>query len=219
MKYVEFKNNLEDGQACAVYLFEGEDAFFRERGLSLLKSRFVSEPELNLVTLDSDAEVSEIISSLEGYPFLSEKREDNMVAGNSMGGYGALKAALTCPEIFGICGSLSGSVDITRKGLHYNLAEWQSIFGYTIQSAEELKGTKHDLFALAENLVNQKKPVPKIYMWCGEGDGLLKGNQAFSEHLKALDIPHTFCVTEGNHCWYDWDRQVQDVLAFWQANE
>lgn len=74
MKYVEFKNKLEDGQAFSVYLFEGEDAFFRERGLSLLKSRFVSEPELNLVTLDSDAEVGEIISSLEGYPFLSEKR-------------------------------------------------------------------------------------------------------------------------------------------------
>ena len=29
---------------------------------------------------------------------MSEKREDNIVAGLSMGGYGSLKVALTCPE-------------------------------------------------------------------------------------------------------------------------
>ncbi len=74
LKYLEFKNGIDAGQEYAVYLFEGEDAFFRERGLSLLKSKFVSNPELNLVNLGADSEVGEIISSLEGYPFMSLKR-------------------------------------------------------------------------------------------------------------------------------------------------
>lgn len=74
MKYHEFKNGLEDGKAFSVYLFEGEDAFFRERGLSLLKSKFVSEPDLNYVTLGSDCTIEELLSSLDGYPFMSEKR-------------------------------------------------------------------------------------------------------------------------------------------------
>ena len=39
---------------------------------------------------------------------MSDKREDNFIAGLSMGGYGALKAALTCPETFGHCAALSG---------------------------------------------------------------------------------------------------------------
>ena len=42
MKYAEFKNGLESGDVFSVYLFEGEDAFFRERGLSLLKNKFVT---------------------------------------------------------------------------------------------------------------------------------------------------------------------------------
>lgn len=74
MKYLEFKNGLQDGKSYSVYLFEGEDAYFRERGMNLLKNKFVSEPDLNLVYLDSDCGVGELIASLEGYPFMSQKR-------------------------------------------------------------------------------------------------------------------------------------------------
>ena len=74
MKYTEFKNDLENGKAFSIYLFEGEDAYFRERGLTLLKSKFVSEPSLNFVNFDSDVSNSELLTSLEGYPFMSEKR-------------------------------------------------------------------------------------------------------------------------------------------------
>jgi len=39
---------------------------------------------------------------------LSEAREDNFVAGLSMGGYGAFKWALRCPQQFAAAASLSG---------------------------------------------------------------------------------------------------------------
>lgn len=74
MKYVEFKNGLNNGQEFAIYLFEGEDAFFRESGVSLLKEKFITEPELNLVNMDSDCSAEQLVSSLEGYPFMSKKR-------------------------------------------------------------------------------------------------------------------------------------------------
>lgn len=74
MKFVEFKNSLENDKPFSVYLFEGEDAFFRERGFSLLKTRFVQEPELNLVSFGEDVDVVELLTSLNGYPFMSEKR-------------------------------------------------------------------------------------------------------------------------------------------------
>ncbi len=74
MKYIEFKNGLANGQEFSVYLFEGEDAFFRESGVSLLKEKFVSQPELNLVNLDADCSVTELLTSLDGYPFMSKKR-------------------------------------------------------------------------------------------------------------------------------------------------
>lgn len=74
MKYGEFKNGLENGQTYSVYLFEGEDAFFRERGLNLLKNKFVQNPELNFTVLTNDCEAEELLTSLSAYPFMSEKR-------------------------------------------------------------------------------------------------------------------------------------------------
>src|ERR671918_410594 len=44
---------------------------------------------------------------------LSSKREDNFVAGLSMGGYGAFKLALTHPERYATAASLSGALDIS----------------------------------------------------------------------------------------------------------
>src|ERR1044071_4956102 len=43
---------------------------------------------------------------------LSSKREDNFVAGLSMGGYGAFKLALTYPDRYAAAASLSGALDI-----------------------------------------------------------------------------------------------------------
>lgn len=74
MKYTEFKKHLENDKEFSIYLFEGEDAYFRESGVFLLKNKFISNPELNFVNLDSDCSVNEIVSSLTGYPFMSKKR-------------------------------------------------------------------------------------------------------------------------------------------------
>ena len=74
MKFNEFKNGLEDGKEFFVYLFEGEDAFFRERALTLLKNKFVQEPDLNYLVLGEEVELDRLLSSLNGFPFMSEKR-------------------------------------------------------------------------------------------------------------------------------------------------
>jgi putative tributyrin esterase len=80
---------------------------------------------------------------------LSEKREDNIIAGLSMGGYGAVKTALTYPEKYGACIALSGAFDITRTNRSYDLALWRGNFGFELESALDLKGSEHDVFALA----------------------------------------------------------------------
>ncbi|MGB4406586.1 MAG: alpha/beta hydrolase family protein [Sphaerochaeta sp.] len=43
---------------------------------------------------------------------ISSKREDTFVAGLSMGGYGAIKLALSRPEQYGYAASLSGALDM-----------------------------------------------------------------------------------------------------------
>lgn len=149
---------------------------------------------------------------------MSANREDNIVAGLSMGGYGAMKVALTCPEQYGKCITLSGSMDITRKGRTYPLNEWKAIFDFEMESADELEGGKHDLFALASSVKNEGKLCPDIYMWCGTEDHLIGVNRLFDQHLTELGIPHTFKVSEGDHTWKWWDLHIQDALK-WALND
>ena len=145
---------------------------------------------------------------------LSRAREDNIVAGNSMGGYGAMKAAFTLPEQYGTCISLSGSLDITRKGRSCNLNEWKSIFGFDLQNPLELEGSEHDLFALVAKAKHEGARLPKLYMWCGTEDNLIEINRSFDRHLTELGIDHTFESSEGDHSWKWWDHHIQEALEW-----
>ena len=145
---------------------------------------------------------------------MSDKREDNIIVGLSMGGYGALKAALLCPEQYGFCASLSGSLDITRKGRPYDPDLWRANFGFALESALALADSEHDIFsALRRNHAN-KAPFPKLYMWCGTEDSLLGVNREFHELLNTLGVAHLYEESEGNHTWHYWDLHVQDALKY-----
>ena len=150
----------------------------------------------------------------ETFRGMSDRCEDNIIAGLSMGGYGSLKFALSRPEQYGACISLSGSMDITRKGRTCPLDEWKSIFDFTIEDPLTLEGTEHDLFALAEKCKKENKPIPRIYMWCRLQDYLLNVNYQFDSHLTSLDIPHEFKMSEGDHSWKWWDLHIQNALAW-----
>ena len=145
---------------------------------------------------------------------ISKSREDNIVAGLSMGGYGAMKIALSCPENYGACISLSGSFDITRKGRSYNINEWRSIFGFDMESPLELEGSEHDLYALAAKNKAEGKTFPKMYMWCGTEDGLIHVNRSFEQHLTALGVAHQFETSEGDHSWKWWNLHIKSALEW-----
>ncbi len=145
---------------------------------------------------------------------MSDKREDQIVAGLSMGGYGAVKLALACPEKYGACISLSGALDVTRRGRECNLEEWKSIFKTEMTSSLELEGSEHDLFALAAKHKSQNQEFPRLYMWCGTEDSWIGVNKSFDAHLWELSRPHLFEFSEGNHSWKWWDLHIQDALNY-----
>lgn len=78
MKYVDFRKFTDENGAMPVYLFEGEEAYFREKGEALLKSRFVQEPTLDYVSYDGanvkGDGVKAVIDALNAFPFVSAKR-------------------------------------------------------------------------------------------------------------------------------------------------
>ena len=157
-------------------------------------------------------ELPEIIHNT--FKGLSDKREDNIIGGLSMGGYGAIKSSLTYPEQYGWCISLSGALDVTRKGSTDRIKEWKCIFGFDIENPMELEGSEHDVLALAKKVKADGKCFPNIYMWCGEDDGLLYSNDNLDKVLTSLGVEHQYTVSEGNHAWSWWDLHIQDALEW-----
>lgn len=147
---------------------------------------------------------------------LSAEREDNFVAGLSMGGYGALRLGLTLPEKFAAAASLSGALDLARRlreagkpGSRIDLAEWTGIFGAGLKAPPEA-----DLWALAAKLAASKQPKPALYVACGTEDELLQDSRAFDQQLKSTHFAATYHESPGGHDWGYWDEEIQRVLAW-----
>ena len=154
----------------------------------------------------------EVPSLVQSYFNLSAAREDNFVAGLSMGGYGAFKLALSHPERFAAGASLSGALDvlrITQLEESMNEGDLKYVFG----TSAELAGSPNDLFHLAER-VAAGGPRPALYQWCGTDDFLYEDNLRFHEHLQRLGLPVTYGATPGGHEWVHWDHHIEKVLAW-----
>lgn len=145
---------------------------------------------------------------------MSDKREDNFVAGLSMGGYGAVKMALICNETFGGCAALSGTLDIIRRDPMHTLEYKKGIFGYEIKSYEDIRGTDHDLFALVQKKHKEGIEMPKMYLWCGESDPNYEPYELYHKLLNELKIEHLYEHSEGDHSWKWWDLHIQDAMKY-----
>ena len=162
--------------------------------------------------------ISEEIPTLSRDMFsLSSRREDNYVAGLSMGGYGAYKLALTYPDRFVAAASLSGAVDLRevvreRKEDPENkawLVEMRTVFG----DLSKVPGSKHDLFALAKKVA--KGPVkPRLYQCCGTEDKLYPQNVVFRDMARRLKLDLTYEEGPGEHNWAYWYKMIQNVLKW-----
>jgi len=147
---------------------------------------------------------------------LSSKREDNFVAGLSMGGYGAFKMALTHPDRFAAAASLSGALDIwavvnprSDRNNEVWLAAMRTVFG----DLSKVPGSKHDLIALARK-VAKGSVQPRLYQCCGTEDILHPDNIRFRDAIRKLPLDLTYEEGPGEHVWGYWDKMIQNVLAW-----
>ncbi len=156
----------------------------------------------------------ELPAVLKDLLHLQPPRERSFVAGLSMGGYGAFKLALRCPERFAAAASLSGALDVAARLPNETTApnvarDWELIYGDATHPEPE-----DDLFALATRAAQQSNPLPNLYAWCGTEDFLYQHNLRFRDRLAALGIPLTYEESTGDHNWACWDRMIQRVLSW-----
>lgn len=144
---------------------------------------------------------------------LSDRREDNFVAGLSMGGYGAFKLALSRPQMFCAAASLSGALDRTcRMEATDKLAgEFRNVFG----EPAGYPGSDNDLLHLARQLAASPGPRPALLQCCGTADFVYPENVSFRDHLRGLGLAVDYREHPGeDHEWGYWDQKIQDVIEW-----
>ncbi|HET7429901.1 MAG TPA: alpha/beta hydrolase family protein [Nocardioides sp.] len=135
---------------------------------------------------------------------VSDAPEDTFVAGLSMGGYGALKLALTHPDRYAAAASLSGALDVTYLAARPDLA---AVFG---RAFDDVVGPADDLFAL----LDAASSVPPLYVGCGTEDHLFEATQRFLAAATAAGVDLTIDLRPGEHEWSLWDRMIEDVIGW-----
>ena len=144
---------------------------------------------------------------------VSPKREDTIIAGLSMGGFGALKCGLSHPERYGACASFSGSVSMPyvldaatgRPRLENQL---RAILGEEMALAPE-----NDLLALAQTASQLPElQRPRIFATCGSSDDMAPINREFAARLKTLPLDFTYLEWEGDHNWPFWSQSLAKML-------
>ncbi len=140
---------------------------------------------------------------------MSDRKEHNYIAGLSMGGYGALKIALTDPDAFAGAAAFSGAFDVHRRCAD-DPSAWAHIFG----SPDRIPGSENDIYTLIPQAAKSGKPLPKIYLWCGTEDALLPDTRKAKALLEANGYDFAYSETTGDHSWFYWDREIQNALRF-----
>lgn len=78
MKFTELKKRLQAEGVKNIYVFDGEDVYFRDKGVQQLKETFVAHPEINYTSFDGVSlkgdKIKQLADAVYALPFLSEKR-------------------------------------------------------------------------------------------------------------------------------------------------
>lgn len=142
---------------------------------------------------------------------LSDAREDNFVAGLSMGGYGAFKWALRHPDRFASACSLSGALDMSSHMKASPVPQMAELFKL-IYGEKEITGTKEDLLHLVVEGAKSDSSKPALFQYCGTEDFLYQDNLAFRDACLEAGYPLTYVEGPGGHEWGYWDTHIQDFL-------
>ncbi len=148
---------------------------------------------------------------------LSDKREDTIIGGLSMGGYGTLYNAFKYSEVFGHAIALSAPIGLERVtdaskeppelGLHPGFFE--ALHG----DLTNIYKTDRNLELLAKTLMDSGRVLPDLYMACGYNDMLAPESRGFRRHLESIGFPHIYEEGPGTHDWQFWNAYLYRGLC------
>ncbi len=147
-------------------------------------------------------------------------REDNYVAGMSMGGNGALKFGMANPEKYSVIGCLSAGFfdhDVPKDGK--NIDKEKDFNMWVRYDGREIAGSEEDMLENARKIVSEGKPVPQVFHSTGDNDHILwiaKKTREFFESFEGNPFGYVYEQHPGKHNWEYWDLHIQRFLEYVQ---
>lgn len=174
----------------------GEKSFYTDMKYGSNYSTYISE---------------ELPSIMQQFFNVSRKREDNFIAGNSMGGYGAIKTALKKCGSYCAAAGLSSVADIEKVKERFK-SVLIPVFGEDLKIPDD-----ENLFGLAEKCA-ENADKPRIFMGVGTEDFLYADNLGLKSKFEELGYDFKYIESKGDHNWELWDEYIQYVLE-WMFGE
>ena len=173
-------------------------------------------------------ELPDFINKVFGF---CESRENTLIGGLSMGGYGSIHTALEYPDRFSGVIALSSALVIKAVASDHRFA----VKDETAENQEDdpvrdvlPKGMLLDIYGDPDKLVGSEKDpeaqylklkkagadIPKIYLAIGTEDSLLESNRDFAAFLKKEGADYKYEEGPGKHDWFFWNEYVDRGLKY-----
>ena len=154
---------------------------------------------------------------------LSEKPEENFLAGFSQGGYGSLKWLVRDPEQFAAIGLFSGFVNVAEWPIDDDAFTHQGnpefyMFPTAYGKQAYIVNTESDIRYMIEKQMAAGKKFPKAYMATGVEDSHSEENREYIEKYMSMGIRVHKIIDHGYHNWQYCDKHIKGFLD-WLAAE
>lgn len=175
---------------------------------------------------------------------LSDKKEDNFIAGLSMGGYGAFKIAMKNPDNYEAAASLSGVLNVARfanvkavtdVNIDDKTKQYLDMQGISVEDYKSMvikqqelnvklfKGIFGDVQSLdgsCEDIFYLAKKIKdegkclKLFAACGTEDFLYSDNIKFKNYAAQIGLRLKFEEGPGTHEWGFWQRYIERAMKW-----
>jgi enterochelin esterase-like enzyme len=142
--------------------------------------------------------VNDLLPTLQEHYHISERAEDRVLLGASLGAVASLATVFRYPGVFGGVVLHSGSFILDER---------------------KLRGRQHPVFQRVARLVSAFKRAPNMpeiraFVSTGELEGLASESAALATLLKQNGISVQFKSAWDGHHWHNWRNQLRDGLVW-----
>lgn len=129
------------------------------------------------------------------------------LAGQSMGGYGALRIGTKYSDR--VCGISA----------HSAVTSIDDLQRYVTAPRDEYLHSGEENVSITHWAIRNRASLPPIRFDCGLDDDLLASNRSLHAALLNIGVTHTYEEYGGGHTWEYWQAQVRRTLSFVSAIE